>query len=160
MSSSLSATIELPNGKSYEQPLGLFINNEFVASSSGAQINVIDPKYAPCHNPIPGHTVLTYIFSTGKSIVDVQAASQHDVDRAVAAARAAFEGDWRGVAAAERGKLLHKLADLIDRDRELLAAIDAYDNGKVCDFLLAATNLERKSLLTTFLSSRMVMHLV
>lgn len=62
----------------------------------------------------------------------VQAASESDVDKAVAAARAAFEGDWRTVPAAERGKLLHKIADLIDRDRELLAAIDAFDNGKVC----------------------------
>lgn len=61
----------------------------------------------------------------------VQAASESDVDKAVAAARAAFEGDWRGVSAAERGKLLHRIADLIDRDRELLAAIDAFDNGKV-----------------------------
>lgn len=61
----------------------------------------------------------------------MQAASEKDVDRAVAAARAAFEGDWRSVAASERGKLLHKIADLIDRDRELLAAIDAFDNGKV-----------------------------
>lgn len=111
MSSSLSTSITLPNGKSYDQPLGLFINNEFVASSSGAEIDVIDPN-------------------TGNSIVKVQAASESDVDKAVAAARAAFEGDWRTVAAAERGKLLHKIADLIDRDRELLAAIDAFDNGK------------------------------
>lgn len=64
--------------------------------------------------------------------MEVHAATNDDVDRAVAAARAAFEGDWRSVAAAERAKLLHRLADLIDRDRELLAAIDAFDNGKVC----------------------------
>lgn len=46
MSSALSKTVNLPNGKSYEQSLGLFINNRFVASSSDAQIDVIDPKYA------------------------------------------------------------------------------------------------------------------
>lgn len=70
------------------------------------------------------------ITSTDKSIIEVHAASEQDIDTAVAAARAAFEGDWRGVAAVERGALLTRIANLIDRDRELLAAIDAYDNGK------------------------------
>lgn len=54
-----------------------------------------------------------------------------DVDKAVAAARAAFEGPWSELPAAERGAFLYKLAELIDRDRELLASIDAADNGKV-----------------------------
>lgn len=136
MSSSLSTSITLPNGKSYEQPLGLFINNEFVPSSTGNEIDVIDPKYVKSF--VPQINLAVYknladtVPSTGNSIVKVQAASESDVDKAVAAARAAFEGDWRTVSAAERGKLLHKIADLIDRDRELLAAIDAFDNGKVC----------------------------
>ncbi|KAF2487183.1 aldehyde dehydrogenase domain-containing protein [Neohortaea acidophila] len=103
--------ITLPNGTSYEQPTGLFINNEFVSGSSKNKIEVTDPN-------------------TGKSIIEVEAASVEDVDRAVAAARAAFEGDWSSVPAIQRGALLYKLADLVARDRELLAAIDAFDNGK------------------------------
>ena len=69
--------------------------------------------------------------STGRNIIEVDAASEKDVDRAVEVARAAFEGDWRGVSATERGALLTRIADLVKRDSELLAAIDAYDNGKV-----------------------------
>jgi aldehyde dehydrogenase (NAD+) len=53
------------------------------------------------------------------------------VDRAVSAARAAFEGPWRDFAATARGATLHRIAALLKRDQELLAAIDSYDNGKV-----------------------------
>lgn len=69
--------------------------------------------------------------STDKSITRVFAASDADVDLAVAAARRAFSGEWSTLAATARGDFLMKLANLIDRDRELLAAIDAWDNGKV-----------------------------
>lgn len=61
----------------------------------------------------------------------LQGASTTDVDKAVAAAREAFNGPWSQLPAIERGAYLYKLAELIDRNRELLAAIDAYDNGKV-----------------------------
>lgn len=44
MSAPKSVSITLPNGKSYEQPTGLFINNEFVAGTSEKKIDVIDPK--------------------------------------------------------------------------------------------------------------------
>jgi len=52
------------------------------------------------------------------------------VDVAVLAARKAFEGQWSELPAVERGNLLLKLVSLIERDRELLASIDALDNGK------------------------------
>ena len=112
MSDSLSVEITLPNGKTYTQPTGLFINNEFIPGQS-QKIEVFDP-------------------ATGKTITDaIHAASESDVEKAVSAARTCFESDaWRGIAAVERGALLTRLADLIKRDKELLAAIDAYDNGK------------------------------
>ena len=68
---------------------------------------------------------------TEEEIIQLKGASVEDVDKAVSAARRAFEGPWSKLAAVERGAFLFKLAELIDRDRELLAAIDAFDNGKV-----------------------------
>ena len=52
------------------------------------------------------------------------------MDIAVAAARKAFEGAWRQVTPEDRGKLLVKLADLIDQHHDTLAAIESLDNGK------------------------------
>ncbi|WP_137390140.1 aldehyde dehydrogenase [Rhodoligotrophos defluvii] len=55
-----------------------------------------------------------------------------DVDKAVTAARKAFEGAaWRGLTASSRGKLLWRLADLIERDAEKLARLEVRDNGKL-----------------------------
>lgn len=52
------------------------------------------------------------------------------MDIAVAAARKAFQTTWRRVIPSERGRLLAKLADLIERDSEILSAIESLDNGK------------------------------
>jgi len=60
----------------------------------------------------------------------VHEASEKDVDIAVAAARKQFNGGWRDVTPNERGRLLMRLADLIDRDIKTLAAIESLDNGK------------------------------
>jgi acyl-CoA reductase-like NAD-dependent aldehyde dehydrogenase len=68
---------------------------------------------------------------TEEDIITLRGASIGDVDKAVAAARGAFEGEWSELAAVDRGAFLYKIADLIKRDSELLAAIDAFDNGKV-----------------------------
>ncbi|ETS84253.1 Aldehyde dehydrogenase [Pestalotiopsis fici W106-1] len=113
-----STSITLPNGRTYEQPTGLFINNEYV-SPSGEEFTVYDP-------------------TTEEEIIQLKGASVEDVDKAVSAARRAFEGPWSKLAAVERGAFLFKLAELIDRDRELLAAIDAFDNGKTYAAALAA----------------------
>jgi acyl-CoA reductase-like NAD-dependent aldehyde dehydrogenase len=69
--------------------------------------------------------------STEEKIVSVHAASEIDIDTAVSAARTAFRGEWRTLSAVERGSYLFKLAELIKRDEELIASIDAWDNGKV-----------------------------
>ncbi|KAI5461024.1 aldehyde dehydrogenase domain-containing protein [Mariannaea sp. PMI_226] len=102
--------ITLPNGQTYDQPTGLFINNEFV-SATGNEFIVINPV-------------------SEEEIITLRGASTEDVNKAVAAARKAFEGEWSELAAAERGAFLYKLAELIHRDLGLIAAIDAFDNGK------------------------------
>ena len=92
-------------------PTKLLINNRWVESASG--------KTFPSVNP-----------STGEEICRVAEADAADVDRAVSAARAAFNGSWRKMAAAERGKLLNRLADLIEKNADELARLEALDNGK------------------------------
>jgi len=91
----------------------IFINNEFVNSKSG--------KTFPTLNP-----------ATGVKIVDVSEGDKADVDAAVVAAQAAFQpgAPWKSMDASARGKLIHKLADLIERDSEYLAALETLDNGK------------------------------
>jgi retinal dehydrogenase len=91
----------------------LFINNKFVNSRNG--------KTYPDINP-----------STGEKIVDIQEADKDDVDLAVAAAKKAFElnSPWRRMDASERGNLLRKLADLIQRDLQVLATLECMDVGK------------------------------
>ncbi|PYH48330.1 aldehyde dehydrogenase family protein [Aspergillus saccharolyticus JOP 1030-1] len=106
----LFTTIETPLVK-YEQPLGLFINNEWVKGVEGKTFETINP-------------------STEKPIVSVHEATEKDVDLAVAAARKAFEGSWGHVHPHQRGRYLVKLADLFERDLDILTAIEALDNGK------------------------------
>lgn len=69
--------------------------------------------------------------TTGKTTVTISVGSAADVDRAVTAAQKAFDTTW-GLKCPgyERGKLLMKLADLLDENREVLAAVEALDNGK------------------------------
>ncbi len=90
----------------------LFINGEWVDSSHGAVIDVEDP-------------------SSGKIIGHVVDASDKDVDRAVAAARAAVDDNrWYGLPPMERERTMNRLADLLERDADLLAELEAIDNGK------------------------------
>ncbi|RAR05838.1 aldehyde dehydrogenase [Stemphylium lycopersici] len=108
-------TIQLkaPNGQEWEQPTGLFIDNEFIDSSSPTNsISSIDP-------------------ATEKEIAEVQAATAEDVDRAVQAAKKALKNpEWKQLCVTQRGRLMAKLADLMEENKELLATIDAWDNGK------------------------------
>ena len=81
-----------------------------------------------------GKTFPTINPSTGEKICDVQEGDKADVDKAVKAAREAFKlgSPWRTMDASERGKLLYKLADLIERDGDYLARLETLDNGKPC----------------------------
>ena len=90
----------------------LFINNEWVASSHGATLIVEDP-------------------STGREIGRIVDASDADVDRAVAAARAAFDdGRWSNLPPKVRERAINKLADLIEAHTAEFAELEAIDNGK------------------------------
>lgn len=70
--------------------------------------------------------------ATGKKIVDVAEGDKVDVDLAVAAAKKAFARGsvWRKMDGSARGYLLNKFADLIDRDSNIIANLEALDNGK------------------------------
>ncbi|RSL93799.1 hypothetical protein CDV31_014562 [Fusarium ambrosium] len=107
---SVTINLQAPNGVKYSQPTGLFINNEFVPSSSGKKLTSIDP-------------------ATEQEIAAVYAADEQDVDKAVMAAKAAFS-TWKHFDCSERGRLMSKLADLIEAKKELFATVDAWDNGK------------------------------
>ncbi|MGZ5792182.1 MAG: aldehyde dehydrogenase family protein, partial [Croceibacterium sp.] len=90
----------------------LFINNEWVDSSHGKVIDVEDP-------------------SSGKVVGHVVDASDKDVDRAVAAARAAVDDNrWYGLAPMQRERIMHKFADLLEANADLFAELEAIDNGK------------------------------
>jgi len=71
--------------------------------------------------------------ATGEALTQVAEASASDVDRAVSAARRAFEdrnGAWRKMSASERGRLIWRLADLVEKNLEELAELETLDNGK------------------------------
>lgn len=67
--------------------------------------------------------------STGEAITEVASADAQDVDTAVAAATAALHGDWAAVPPAGKGVLLNRLADLVERDAETLARLEALELG-------------------------------
>src|SRR6266852_5874079 len=71
--------------------------------------------------------------ATGEVLTQIVEASAEDVDRAVAAARRAFEdrgGPWRKMSASERGRLIWRLADLVEKNIDQLAELETLDNGK------------------------------
>ena len=82
-------------------------------------------------NSISGKTFATLNPSTGQEICQVAEADSADVDLAVKAARKAFEsGPWKKMSAAERGRKINKLADLMEQNLPELAALESLDNGK------------------------------
>jgi aldehyde dehydrogenase (NAD+) len=91
----------------------LLVNNQWIPSESGKTFATVNP-------------------STGEEIAQVAEADAADVDKAVKAAREAFErGPWRRkMPASERGRLLNRLADLIEQNADELARLETLDNGK------------------------------
>jgi aldehyde dehydrogenase (NAD+) len=91
----------------------ILIDNKWVESVSGKRFPTINP-------------------ATGEKICDVAEADEADVNLAVKAARKAFDSrsPWRRMSAAERGKLLNRLADLVEKHADDLARLEALDNGK------------------------------
>lgn len=89
---------------------------------------MIDGKFRRAAN---GNTFDTFNPATEEKITAVSAATKEDVNEAVRAARKAFEeGPWRRMAAADKGRLLYKLADAIEKNRDELAQLESMDNGK------------------------------
>ncbi len=90
----------------------MLIDGELVAAASG--------KTIPIYNP-----------ATGQIVMSVAEADREDVNRAVAAARRTFDdGSWARVTHSQRGILLWKLADLLERDADEFAELESLDNGK------------------------------
>ncbi len=78
-----------------------------------------------------GKTFSTYNPATGEVLAQVAEGEKVDIDRAVKAARAAFDqGPWRRITSSERGKLIWKLADLLETHSEEFAQLETLDNGK------------------------------
>ena len=103
----MGAAVEAPPKLDIETRL--FIGGEFVDSAEGGRIPVINPH-------------------DNSVLAEVSEARQADVDRAVEAARQAFRA-WKRMSAAERGRLLLKLADAIEADAEYLAKLETLDTG-------------------------------
>src|SRR5438067_8059667 len=94
------------------QPGRLLINGQWLEGSK--MFNTVNP-------------------ATAEVLTQIVEASAEDVDRAVQAARSAFEdrsGRWRKMSASERGRLIWKLADLVDKNIDELAELETLDNGK------------------------------
>src|SRR5579859_2464824 len=75
----------------------------------------------------------TFNPATGEILTQVAEAGAQEVDQAVAAARKAFDdtaGPWRKMSASERGKVLWRIADLIDKNIDELAELETLNNGK------------------------------
>jgi aldehyde dehydrogenase (NAD+) len=90
----------------------LLIDGKWVDAASGKTFETVNP-------------------ATGDVIAKVAEADKADVDKAVIAARRAFEtGAWTKVTAAERGRMLNRLADLVEQHAEELAELETLDNGK------------------------------
>lgn len=99
-----------------------FINGEFVEGVDKKKFEVINP-------------------ATEEVITSVCEATEKDVDVAVAAARKAYNTVWRKTPTVDRGRMLLKLADLIDRDAKKLAAVESYNNGKPIALATGELNL-------------------
>ena len=87
----------------------------------------IDGKWVDAES---GKTFTTPNPATGQTLAEVAEGDKADIDKAVAAARRAFEGPWSKVSARDRGRLLYKLSQLIEAKTPELAALETADNGK------------------------------
>ena len=126
---SSSARITLPNSCKYGQSTSLFINNEFVNGSGS--FHYAQACVSPASQYILIHTLILSSCRTEEQILNFPGANPGNIEKAVASARAAFEGPWSEFTAAVREQYLYKLAELIQRDRGVLPAIDTLDNGKL-----------------------------
>ena len=108
----MNGALKIPQKPSKIKDQLLFIDGKWCQSASGKSFETVDP-------------------STNEVICRVAEGDAADVELAVAAARRAFDsGPWSRMSASERGRLIYKLADLIESHQEELAALESLDNGK------------------------------
>jgi aldehyde dehydrogenase (NAD+) len=111
MSVAYDFTPETAAGEFLRKPHQLLIDGHRVPSSSGRTFKSLNP-------------------ATEEVIATIAEGNEADVNRAVAAARRAFEGSWRTMRAAERGNLLLKWAELLKRHADEIIEIESLDGGK------------------------------
>ena len=103
-----------------EDKVTSFLKKDRPMLINGKWVNSLSGKTFPSYNP-----------ATGDVLARVAEGDKEDIDLAVKAARAAFEnGPWRKMSASQRGRLIWKIADLIDANKEELAELEMLDNGK------------------------------
>jgi phenylacetaldehyde dehydrogenase len=112
MSTAVAPMISEPVSKFLATPRKMLINGKWVGAVSGKTFPTYDP-------------------ATGKEMARVAEGDAADVNLAVTAARNAFDkGPWRRMTASERGKLIWRLADLLEKNLEEFAQLESLDNGK------------------------------
>lgn len=95
-----------------DEPRKMLINGKWIDSASGKTFRSFNP-------------------ATGSVLAEVAEGDREDINRAVSAARAAFDsGPWRRMTPSERGRAIWKLADLIEQHADELALLETLDNGK------------------------------
>lgn len=110
----MSATLERPGipGSSIPYHAPLFIDGRWCKAADGRTMPILNP-------------------ATGESIGTLAAAGTEDVDRAVAAAQAAFDGGaWRDAPVQERARILNRFADLFEADLEAFYRLETLNNGR------------------------------
>ncbi len=108
------------NGKKPMKTYQHYINGEWVEPSSGEWFDTENPY-------------------TGEVWAKVARGSAQDADRAARAAKVAFEGEWAEIRPTQRGKLLVKLAEIVEREAGRLAELEVRDNGKLIAEMSAQT---------------------
>ena len=92
-------------------PKQLLIDGEWVDAVSGKTFETLDP-------------------ATGERLADVAHGEAADIDRAVRAARGALDGAWGSLTPSKRARVIWRIGELIDENREELARLESLDNGK------------------------------
>jgi len=108
------------SGVLLEESVNRFIEKDRKMLINGKWVDAVSGKTFPTYNP-----------ATGEVLALVAEGDREDIDRAVKAARAAFQGGpWRKMTPSERGRVIWKLADLIEKNLEEFAELEMLDNGK------------------------------
>ncbi len=107
----MTVTIDSKVEQFISTPRQLFINGQWVDAASGQTFATPNP-------------------ATGETLAQVAEGDAEDINRAVAAARAAFEGPWSRMTPSERGRIIWKIGDLLLERAEEFAQLESLDNGK------------------------------